>query len=101
MRRFAAGLSVCGSVRTPRRSGAWPLVPPPMVGEAPAAGRGLTRREREVLGLLCRRLGNPEIAARLYLSPRTVEAHVANLFGKLGVATRREAMAAAARRGLA
>jgi predicted ATPase/DNA-binding CsgD family transcriptional regulator len=69
-----------------------------------AAGRpmapALTRREREVLGLLCERLGNPEIAARLFLSTRTVERHVANIFAKLDVANRRDAAAVAARLGL-
>jgi DNA-binding CsgD family transcriptional regulator len=68
---------------------------------APADPFGLTRREREVLVLVCRRMGNPEIADALFLSVRTVENHVANLFGKLGVAKRREAIAAAARLGLA
>jgi DNA-binding CsgD family transcriptional regulator len=67
----------------------------------PAAGVTLTPREQEVLALLCRRLTNAEIAARLFLSRRTVEDHVARLLGKLGAPNRREAAAAAARLGLA
>ena len=61
---------------------------------------GLTPRQQEILALLCHRLTDPEIAARLYLSPRTVEGHVTQILGKLGVANRREAAAAAARLSL-
>jgi DNA-binding CsgD family transcriptional regulator len=61
----------------------------------------LTRREREILSLLCQRLTDPEIAERLFLSPRTVEKHVGKIFAKLGVASRREAAAFAMRSGLA
>ena len=66
----------------------------------PAALMELTFREQEVLALLCQRLTDPEIAERLFLSPRTVNHHVANVIGKLGVANRREAAALAARNGL-
>jgi DNA-binding CsgD family transcriptional regulator len=61
---------------------------------------GLTPREREVLALLCQRLTDPEIAARLFLSPRTVESHVARIFAKLDVTNRRDAVALAAQRQL-
>ena len=60
----------------------------------------LTRREREVLGLLCQRLTDAEIAERLFISPRTAEAHVANLLAKLAVRNRREAIALAVEHGL-
>ncbi|MEJ7647846.1 MAG: AAA family ATPase [Nakamurella sp.] len=51
----------------------------------------LTRRESEVLMELATGLTNKQIAARLYLSPRTVDVHVANVLMKLGVRTRVEA----------
>ena len=44
----------------------------------------LSEREREVLGLIVEGLTNKEIGRALELSPRTVETHRANLFGKLG-----------------
>ena len=52
--------------------------------------RGVTGREMEVLRLVGAGLGNPEIAARLHLSRRTVETHVANLLAKTGAASRVE-----------
>ncbi|MFN8594464.1 MAG: LuxR C-terminal-related transcriptional regulator [Thermomicrobiales bacterium] len=57
----------------------------------------LTRREREVLDLMSQRLSDSEIAARLFISPRTVEVHVANILAKLGVTNRRDAAVAAIR----
>ena len=53
---------------------------------------GLTAREREVLELLAQRLSNRAIAEQLHRSERTVENHVAALLGKLGVASRNEAV---------
>jgi DNA-binding CsgD family transcriptional regulator len=50
---------------------------------------GVTAREAEVLELVGERLSNKDIAARLYLSPRTVEKHVASLLLKTGAADRR------------
>jgi non-specific serine/threonine protein kinase len=58
----------------------------------------LTAREREVLVLMCAHLQDREIAEHLFLSPRTVEGHVSHILAKLGVRSRREAMAVAARR---
>jgi DNA-binding CsgD family transcriptional regulator len=50
---------------------------------------GVTVREFEVLQLLVKRLGNREIANRLFLSPRTVERHISNLILKTGLPNRR------------
>jgi DNA-binding CsgD family transcriptional regulator len=58
---------------------------------------GVTARELEVLRLLGQGLANAEIAGRLYLSPRTVERHVANLGEKTGTARRAQLVAYAAR----
>jgi DNA-binding CsgD family transcriptional regulator len=67
---------------------------------AEAYPAGLTQREAEVLRLLARRLSNPEIAAALFVSPRTVQTHVEHILAKLGVNNRREAAEAAVRLGL-
>jgi two-component system, NarL family, response regulator YdfI len=60
----------------------------------------LTRREREVLQMLASGLANKEIAARLNISDHTAKFHVAAILGKLGAATRTEAVALGIRRGL-
>jgi DNA-binding CsgD family transcriptional regulator/energy-coupling factor transporter ATP-binding protein EcfA2 len=57
---------------------------------------GLTKRQAEVLRLMCDGLTNAEIAGQLVLSVRTVETHVAAVLDKLGVHTRRGAVARAA-----
>lgn len=58
---------------------------------------GVTSRELEVLRLVADGLPNKEVAARLYLSPRTVERHMENLSVKTGAARRSELVAFAAR----
>ena len=52
----------------------------------------LTEREREILDLLAQGLSNKLIASKLYLSVRTVEGHLANIYLHLGVHSRTEAM---------
>jgi DNA-binding NarL/FixJ family response regulator len=58
---------------------------------------GLTRREREVLSLLVDGLTQVSIADRLYLSPKTVGTHIQRIIGKMGVNSRTQAVALAAR----
>jgi DNA-binding CsgD family transcriptional regulator len=65
-----------------------------------AAAPDLTYREQDVLALLCRRQTDAEIAAQLFVSPRTVSSHVSSILAKLGAANRRDAAAIAARLGL-
>ncbi len=60
----------------------------------------LTAREQEVLQLLARGLRNKEIAARLNVSERTVNFHLANIYQKLNVSGRTEALSKALEQGL-
>ena len=59
----------------------------------------LTERELEVLGLAAQGLSNREIAKQLVVSPRTVQSHMANIFGKLEVGSRTEAVIVGLRQG--
>jgi predicted ATPase/DNA-binding CsgD family transcriptional regulator len=68
---------------------------------APApAGESLTAREIEVLRLLAQDLSNPQIAERLVVSRRTVDAHLRSIYDKLGVKSRDAAIRVARERGL-
>ena len=97
LQRAAAQLHACGAVRyrnaadrelrrlggrVHRRS---------RPGEPDKVGvASLTAREREVARLVVDRRTNPQIAEGLYLSPKTVETHLSNIFHKLGVSSRVE-----------
>jgi DNA-binding CsgD family transcriptional regulator len=61
---------------------------------------GLTARQREILTLLAEGKSNAAIADALYISERTVTTHLTRIYDRLGVATRTEAVARAARMGL-
>jgi NarL family two-component system response regulator LiaR len=65
-----------------------------------APGHDLSAREREVLGLMKQGLSNRSIAERLIISPSTADFHVSNILGKLGAASRTEAVALAVRHHL-
>jgi len=60
----------------------------------------LTAREIEVLHLLAEQLTNREIGERLFIGEDTVKKHASHLFGKLGVATRRDAVRQAQQLGI-
>ncbi|SEG80921.1 regulatory protein, luxR family [Thermomonospora echinospora] len=109
--REAAAAEWRQAVRTADRLGAAPLRralddlgrrarltdrrPAPAAASSPLAG--LTAREREVLRLVAKGLGNREIAAELYISPKTASVHVSNILAKLGVTSRTQAAAVALR----
>ena len=65
-----------------------------------ASGEPLTPREGEVLRAMADGLSNKEIAARLAISEHTAKFHVGSVMGKLGAASRTEAVMIAVRRGL-
>jgi LuxR family maltose regulon positive regulatory protein len=60
----------------------------------------LSEREREVLELIAEGLTNPEVASRLFLAINTVKAHTRNIYGKLGVHNRTQAVARARALGI-
>jgi DNA-binding NarL/FixJ family response regulator len=60
----------------------------------------LTTREREILQLTAEGLSGTEISDRLFISPRTVESHRANLMRKLGVRNQKELIRYAVQRGI-
>lgn len=66
----------------------------------PQAFPGLTEREREILTLLAQGQNNAEIAQKLVLSPKTVRNHLSNIFSKLQVADRVQAIIRAREAGL-
>ena len=67
---------------------------------ATAEGESLTAREREVLHLVAEGLPNKAIARELSISEHTAKFHVGSLLGKLGAASRTEAVTLATRRGI-
>jgi DNA-binding NarL/FixJ family response regulator len=80
--------------RAVERSALAPAPPPP-------ESIPLTPSERQVLSLLAQGLDNAAIADHLVITKRTVQNHISNIYGKLNVGTRTEAMLYALRHGLA
>jgi DNA-binding NarL/FixJ family response regulator len=67
----------------------------------PPSGHQLTVREAQILQEIVAGKSNKEIAAMFFVSPRTVERHIANIYLKIGVHNKAEATAYALRRSLA
>jgi DNA-binding NarL/FixJ family response regulator len=72
---------------------------PDVLTEVSTEFEGLTERELEVLQLVASGKTNKEIGQVLYISDRTVQAHLSNIFSKLGVVSRTEAAMYAVRKG--
>lgn len=110
----AAGNDLVAAIRTVAGGKPWlqPEIAQRLIhfatGKPPATPRSgldslvepLTSREIDVLKLLAGAATNREIARSLRISPRTAETHLANIYGKLGVRGRTEAMLWAIREGI-
>jgi LuxR family maltose regulon positive regulatory protein len=75
--------------------------PPPNLREGDLLIEPLGKREREILSLIAEGLSNPQIAGRLLITVATVKTHINNLYGKLGVRSRIDAVMRARRLGIA
>jgi DNA-binding CsgD family transcriptional regulator len=76
------------------------VIPRGPIAETRANVAGLTRRQSHVLELVGEGMTNAEIAARLCISGKTAEHHVSAIMARLGATSRRDAVAAARKRGL-
>ncbi|MDP9380653.1 MAG: response regulator transcription factor [Chloroflexota bacterium] len=97
IRAVASGEAIFGAAIARRLMSYFATPRPPA---PPQAFPELTEREQEILALIEQHRTNPEIAARLGLSPKTVRNHVSNIFDKLQVADRAEAIMRAREAGL-
>ena len=100
---IAAAIIAAGSelsVLTAAQARRWLPGAEPGRGNREAFVEPLTPRELQVLRMLAEGLANKEIAARLGISEHTAKFHVTQILGKLGVASRAEAVAAGMRHGL-
>lgn len=75
------------------------LIKSPEIAE-PGASELLSERETEILKLVTTGMSNKQIAEKLYLSLRTIKAHMSNIFIKMNVASRSEALIQALKLGL-
>jgi DNA-binding NarL/FixJ family response regulator len=71
------------------------IVAPPKAFKNPAEADGLSERELEVLLMVARGMSNNQIAVSLHLSEATVKRHLANIYPRIGVSSRGEAVSKA------
>lgn len=95
LQAVAAGEAVFNAAVAPRLLQQFGATPPPL----PDALGALSDREREVLELLAQGKATKEVASKLFVSPKTVRNHVANIVAKLQVTDRANAIALARRQG--
>lgn len=101
---FFAGLYVNGQKQ--QKKADEPSLPPPPISPAPMVNYeqikklGLSQREHEVLVKMAEGLSNQEIAAQLFLSESTIKTHVSNIFIKLDVKRRTQAVQVARELGV-
>jgi DNA-binding NarL/FixJ family response regulator/class 3 adenylate cyclase len=101
IRTVATGQAVFGPAIATRMMNFFQgLNPTPKTGSAVQAFPELTEREREVLVLIAQGVSNKEIAEKLVISMKTVSNHITNIFGKLQVADRAQAIIRARDAGL-
>jgi DNA-binding NarL/FixJ family response regulator len=96
LREAERELDACGSVRMRdearrelRKLGARAEVRGPSTAEDSGVG-ALTKRELEISDLITERMTNKHIAARLFLSEKTIESHIRSVFNKVGASSRVE-----------
>ncbi len=95
------GLNFVGKILSAMKIGADAISPAGVdASRQGALVEPLSDRELEVLALLARRLSNKEIGEKLFISPVTVKRHANNIYGKLGVHNRRDAVTKATGMGL-
>ena len=80
------------AVRTAAGSPPGDVIIPPEAADKPTGPDDLSRRELEVLLMVARGMSNQQIAVSLYLSEATVKRHLANIYPKIGVSSRGEAV---------
>ncbi|OJW84027.1 MAG: hypothetical protein BGO69_09905 [Bacteroidetes bacterium 46-16] len=101
---IAIGIAVGNKLTRPKEKLVEVQIPVPVQNKAAdmdPGELGLSKREYEILLLMARGLSNQEIASEMYLSIHTIKTHVSNIFTKLDVKRRTQAIVKARELGLA